>query len=963
MHNLVDPQQQAAYKKILNWYKELKTFRKTFSTNMSDQMAMLKRRIRLAFAGGEDNIPQSVIAMLTRYCRHNANDNLLSNYRQNRRRQFLESEDDQYDRLAIFLSEQYNELKRLYVESFGFNCSVNRTYFPIANGSCEDLFDKLGCDHKFDECKVHTNNGAYLLELLNFKGNIDDFETTLGSFGLRPSRYFIVEFLVKQKVIDFEKLLELVEINKKDITPIKLNPKIKQYSLYHLINSPEFIKLKKISKDKFLISAYLKILPKIIVALIEGLAEHEHDDNVHLSISYIELKNLISQFLLYRSNHQRCVDLYYLMSEEIINILAILNIYDDAVAEKAILQKFTDYEVNYSNDVVRSSFFSNCCMSAAVDIIKALHGKKNTNLKTIFEYGCYYEVKELSNLACVDSVNHIGEVDLVFTQFDSAFDKNLQFNLDVDKSIERALKTNQEKKQITFVVDITLMRDPSLMYNLQEKYQRQIAEGGLNLIFITSNQKYFGLGFDKTMIGSIICFSGKGKADHLLDYLSNRKLSLSNIEKQLITHIYLYAGDLNYKMMLESAENANFVINFFGDYPKSISFCRENSYRPFLLEIAHEIDYSRVSNIFNSIIRISSFARPETTYSLFDNRTLRVSIGLESKSRLIEKLYAASVCFNKSRCYSESSFLMGFLTRNRDEARRYKIPLLVSVSILHEAYLDEIENILGINCNNYYENIYEEVCPNDKIDSHGDRFNKILYYLSEWKFELSDEDSAKIASILLSMYKDCCRLPHVHMYSVLAVIYKIYENGLKLSPEATYELTKAIKCYRVLCSSEGELDSYALNTMSRDALEDLTVLAIFGQKTKVLKFLVKNEHLDFSKKFNGENWIVRNLKIYGYKAIDIFLAAGIHIDFGSIVESGLSWKHKAIKYLFSKSELNQKVRFLNSKVIDPGSKKLISVLDYAEDDNLELFNFLENEKRQLEYKAEERAEEDYIMSI
>ncbi|EYF05159.1 Ulp1 family isopeptidase [Chondromyces apiculatus] len=194
---------------------------------------------------------------------------------------------------------------------------------------------------------------------------------------------------------------------------------------------------------------------------------------------------------------------------------------------------------------------------------------------------------------------------------------------------------------LSLVLDTTIQQAPKKgSHSHVDEVVGQLAylvdAGKLQLFFARSYQKYQGLGSAKVMGGAVTLLRSVRGPSASHDFLGSIRTggNVSRDEWQFFTHVLKHAGDEELGMIGVSTENAQFVATELFPNGGSVPYIGG---LPFLMK-EDQIE-SWMKNL--DVLQLDSFGLVTSTFLGVVGLGTRVTIGQESRERLIEKFFAA----------------------------------------------------------------------------------------------------------------------------------------------------------------------------------------------------------------------------------------------------------------------------------------------------------------------------------
>lgn len=224
---------------------------------------------------------------------------------------------------------------------------------------------------------------------------------------------------------------------------------------------------------------------------------------------------------------------------------------------------------------------------------------------------------------------------------------------DINQIITNQL-SNRDGKELTVIVDITLnnLNDPQLML-LFANFSKHINSGQLAIIFCTSLNKYFQVGFDRNAAGLSIGFYNPNKFANLHQTDCTPGFEPEDITLQIVTHSFTHGFEF-----IDRYYNLVHILSNY-IYDKIIPKELFDQNKPIYIDQPHTQDiYEKtwsflvirfadvnISDLYlhklqkfltkQGIYLREGFAFSQTTYTLYDSATppiIRISIGPDARA-------------------------------------------------------------------------------------------------------------------------------------------------------------------------------------------------------------------------------------------------------------------------------------------------------------------------------------------
>lgn len=426
-------------------------------------------------------------------------------------------------------------------------------------------------------------------------------------------------------------------------------------------------------------SPYLQILPEATFLLLQGLAEYNKEEggidqvfkdkglNDMLQISYFRIQNAMNEAILRKDDHIAFNNQMEFIHQEIQNILAIVEPYEETSLSEGITAKLkSGSDPLISADMEPRVHLKPSAMHSFSSVISSVEAQKGTNkLRVAVLKDSYYESSEVLGSAKTHKVSVLDGDIFNEKGIKAAFNKSprkldlfvgeFHHNISVDRQVYRTENITGQVKALfkkglvadkfTVVLDTTIdledsdeirefLNDPDI--------KDWVAKGQLNVVLLRSTQKFDMLGMDNYYGGITVNLNNPSSFEQFNERMDHPQDQLRGLSFQGIAHLQKYGSvqiDRYREAIMKNTAKlyaklpAESIYTDGTENPMQISKIEDN--RLVFLDIKFP-NYPNLSDAFK--MRLQSFTRneklPFTTRPSFGFSTTNFTIIRSKKFRL-----------------------------------------------------------------------------------------------------------------------------------------------------------------------------------------------------------------------------------------------------------------------------------------------------------------------------------------
>lgn len=344
------------------------------------------------------------------------------------------------------------------------------------------------------------------------------------------------------------------------------------------MQAPVVSKFRNLSQESLDVP-YLQILPEATYSLLNGLALYRDHGGVHavfkskgiesfLQISYFRMINAMNEAIFKKKNMIAFNNQIELLHQEIQNILAVVQPYDEQALSHVAVQDLTTGEFPIvPPDLERPNVYLKAsAMRGLSSILAGIEAeKKDSHLSVLVQKDSYYyasndNLKEAKNfqLHTLDShqfnKNKIDQafdrppsqpIDLFVCEFHhNILQKQVYESEKVIEQIKSLMDNNCVAEKFTVVIDTTIGSEQSneIRDLLNDQTIKDlIAKGRFNLVLLRSAQKFDMLGLDNYYGGLVTTFNKEDNFKTFNMRMSLQEDQLKGLNYQGLTHLQTFA--------------------------------------------------------------------------------------------------------------------------------------------------------------------------------------------------------------------------------------------------------------------------------------------------------------------------------------------------------------------------------------------------------------------------------------
>lgn len=395
--------------------------------------------------------------------------------------------------------------------------------------------------------------------------------------GYRPSPDQTKEAWLKVK--NPQEILEELNITKTTMTHQgagipKVCPSCSQFIEEPVI--AKFRDLKKVPEG----GPYLKVLPEATYLLLKGLAEYKNEeggiDQVYkekgieglLQQSYFRIQNAMNEAILRRDDFIAFYNQIELIHQEIQNILAIVEPYDQDVLAQSVKGKMQggSHPV-VSDDLELNVQIMPSAMHGVSSVLASVEAEKGSNsLNVAVLKDSYYESSDTLKHAKTHSLHVVNGDEFNKAGIEAAFNRvptqpldlfvcEFHHNISTDRQVYRPediagqVKALVDKGMVadkfTVLIDTTMDLEQSKdvrKFLSDEGIKKMIEEGKLNVVLARSTQKFDMLGIDNYYGGITMAVNNGESFSRFNSRMNEPADQLTGLSYQGVAHLQKYGG-------------------------------------------------------------------------------------------------------------------------------------------------------------------------------------------------------------------------------------------------------------------------------------------------------------------------------------------------------------------------------------------------------------------------------------
>ena len=448
------------------------------------------------------------------------------------------------------------------------------------------------------------------------------------------------------------------------------------------LEQPTFEKFRNLSKGDN-IPPYLKVYPEATCRLLEGLKEHPVDQAFKdeglrdlLQMSYFRMLNSMANAQFKRKDQEAFINEIELIHQELKNILGVLSLkhgYGGEDFAKHAAAKLTSgdnpvipQELGEPEIVLKASGMR--CLSSILTAVEEQKGSNDLNVAYLDDT-YYEEVGALRNVECYGRYKYDGDqfvdvkpdaLDLYVCEFhhNISTERREYHTEDIASQVLKMYDEGLFAENFTVAIDTTIdleRSDEMRVFLKNEKIQKLINEGELNVVFFRSAQKFDMLGMDNYYGGVTTTLNKKERFQKFNTFMNREDDRQKGLSYQGLTHLQACGGDSMDQMRLLLMENTK---RLYDGLPKGIiaeegevkpvEIAEMNDYRSVFLDIKTGGNEKIMFALCNKIIEFArdqeitllckgSFGFPMSNLVIIGNTKMRINPGLEDPET-IDKL-------------------------------------------------------------------------------------------------------------------------------------------------------------------------------------------------------------------------------------------------------------------------------------------------------------------------------------
>lgn len=505
-----------------------------------------------------------------------------------------------------------------------------------------DRMQYLKKDGSISDCSIVGGvPGLYVLQVAHGTMKVGDIQDYLKQTGATPSSYQAYKYLYKKEG-------EEIEFGKTD----------NRWLLRELLGGKSLKKLRQLAKT----DVPMRDLLDTTVRLLDGLSSfevrvsHRFGRGVLVTSALKSLSNLLDILAFYGHTTARTSSYYNLIFDELFIILASVRPYQlkDLLDGEAVVHQQRNPVLHLFVETLGVlQRHIHAAWSGMDALVTSLEAAKAVSAEGVQLLGCdeqsnYFEVGLV--LAAQLRIAKEGEepgIIYATPRPSTPLSKPVTPAEIAKVALERVKKLRQKELKgvtvVSLIVDVTIQVPPeegerSEIDQLLLLIQEPLLSGELQLFLARSYQKYAKLGSGKFMGGCLSLIYATKSSEKSLKYLKGLidEGNGARDEMQLFIHMLKYAHDKELSYVGKAAKSAEFVakellVNGGGyDYVRGLPFVvKQGIMERFFVCL--------------DILKLDSFGMMTSTYLGVVTQSLsmnRVTIGQESRERLIEKFYA-----------------------------------------------------------------------------------------------------------------------------------------------------------------------------------------------------------------------------------------------------------------------------------------------------------------------------------
>ncbi|WP_437895102.1 hypothetical protein [Sorangium sp. So ce124] len=532
------------------------------------------------------------------------------------------------------------------LDKYGLSNDKTKSYFLVNSAHAAERLAPVLEKHQASASTRLGTPGIHLLEVdldeRSSEEEVKGIRQYLKEIGATPSTYQVYRYVKPAKELAIDTTIDNLA------------------GLERLLKSSDFRQLKRIANSE----SSMRFIFKTAVALLEGLdavvRERGSDAFRHGKLVQEALQNierLLPIFYVFRDSSARVMPYYDPLIDELFLMLVAARPYgpDDLIAGEEQVQDERNPKVKElvgDASVDRAIHPAWSGMDALVTALEAARQVSGDSVHLLHDtdraQANYFEVPIV--LGAQGRVADPGaEMDagIVFATLDpSAPVSQPTSPADVIEAVKGRIARFEEQESsgarvVSLVLDTTIQTKPrsdgelSHVDQVVSELAPLVKEGKLQILLARSYQKYQGLGSAKVMGGAVTLLRSTAGAPESRDFLKNidTKGNTSRDEWQFFTHVLKNASDNELGMIGVATENAKFVADHL--FPRGGGSPYVEGL-PFLMKAFQVEQYMKSLDL----LQLDSFGLVTSTFLGIESAGTRVTIGQESKHRLVEKFFA-----------------------------------------------------------------------------------------------------------------------------------------------------------------------------------------------------------------------------------------------------------------------------------------------------------------------------------
>lgn len=514
------------------------------------------------------------------------------------------------------------------------------------------------------------NTGLAFITIDRNCSPIDPPPFDLAKFGMEPTPLDLIKHAINIKPSDSVRIMsESIDLN-------NLYQRIMNDVLEPIRDSE-----KNINGGTNLVFDLIYALLHAIKASIQRINKSTNSDGILLAQNSLnECQKLILQFKINAKMNQlnKQCEIYRLIIEEL-QILLLLDDEFDVSIDEALKERHKSRNYEFGDKVSVLKFLTSSGMDAITSAIAAVsksNSEQENNMSQsdarvlsrsmMSMFGASAPKREVENKFFSLDHNQFTyyEIDGILMSSEITDRKNsgsvayatylpsvppcLDHEVVTFSDFLKSFKAPEQKNNgyYTVIIDITLECDLDILNQFIFKHKTAIENGDLNIILCKSLQKNESLGTGKIMNGELTVINSGEKFtsfNKMIREFSHSDVRQNDVSSRLVRYLLKYASSI--------------VINFEKIALSNMSFIREEVLKSSLNKVStYEnmpilliINEKYISQFLTrcGIRQRRSFGALETTQDTLPQGT-RLSIGIESKNRLIEQLYMLNFINDKN---------------------------------------------------------------------------------------------------------------------------------------------------------------------------------------------------------------------------------------------------------------------------------------------------------------------------